>query len=92
MKTRLFDSCPVVLVVSSLLLSSPLSAASEPASNQKEEAVELSPFIVSTQSEKGYAATNTQDGSRLNTPLRDTPGAISVFTKDFLDDLGATTM
>ncbi len=57
-----------------------------------DEAVALSPFIVSTQSEKGYAATNTLDGSRLNTPLRDTPAAISVFTRDFLDDLGATTM
>jgi outer membrane receptor protein involved in Fe transport len=28
-------------------------------------------------------------GSRLNTSLRDTPAAISVFTKEFLDDIGA---
>lgn len=78
------------------LLPLPLPAASAPASAvaavQKEEAVELSPFIVATQAETGYAATNTLDGSRLNTALRDTPGAISVFTREFLDDLGATNM
>src|SRR4051812_6533484 len=67
------------------------AAAPAPAVN-KEEPIELSPFVVSTQADTGYAATNTLDGSRLNTALRDTPGAISVFTKDFLDDIGATNM
>ncbi len=70
-----------------------LLAATTPASSvSKEEPVELSPFVVSEMTEVGYAATNTFDGSRLNTALRDTPGAISVFTKDFLDDLAATNM
>lgn len=54
------------------------------------DVIELSPFQVNADAETGYQATNTLDGSRLNTPLRDTPGAISVFTKDLLDDLGIT--
>ena len=56
----------------------------------KDETVILNPFLVTTSTDTGYAATNTLDGSRLNTALRDTPAAISVFTKDFIDDIGAT--
>jgi outer membrane receptor protein involved in Fe transport len=84
------------LAVSAALLPLVLVAAPAPATPggtaPPDEAVELSPFVVSTLTEKGYAATNTLDGSRLNTALRDTPAAISVFTRDFLDDIGATNM
>src|SRR5688572_31918352 len=55
-----------------------------------DEPISMSPFQVTAEDDTGYRAANTLDGSRLNTPLRDTPGAISVFTKDFIDDLGAT--
>lgn len=77
-----------------LLLPATLPGAAAPAAGDaaNPEPIALSPFVVSTQSEQGYAATNTLDGSRLNTALRDTPAAISVFTKDFLDDIGATNM
>ena len=51
--------------------------------------VTLSPFEVRTDKDTGYTATNTLAGSRLNTSLRDTPASISVFTKEFLDDIGA---
>ncbi|MEY4006987.1 MAG: hypothetical protein RLZZ221_3083, partial [Verrucomicrobiota bacterium] len=54
-----------------------------------EPTVTLSPFEVRTDQDTGYTATNTLAGSRLNTSLRDTPAAISVFTKEFLDDIGA---
>ncbi len=56
------------------------------------ETVELSPFVVSVQTETGYAATNTLEGSRLNTALRDTPGSVSILTRDLLDDLAATSL
>ncbi len=55
----------------------------------KDETVVLSPFNVTSDRDYGYTATNTLAGSRLNTALRDTPAAISVFTKTFLDDIGA---
>jgi hypothetical protein len=52
--------------------------------------VELSPFVVNTSSDVGYVAENTLAGSRLNTSLRDTAGSVSVFTREFLDDLAIT--
>jgi iron complex outermembrane receptor protein len=64
--------------------------APAPTVSSTESAVVLNPFVVSTSTETGYAATNTLDGSRLNTALRDTPAAISVFTRDFLNDISAT--
>lgn len=67
-----------------------LPAQNVSTSAPNEETITLNPFIVSTEDEAGYRATNTLDGSRLNTALRDTPGAISIFTRDLLDDLGAT--
>ncbi|MBI4625265.1 MAG: TonB-dependent receptor plug domain-containing protein [Verrucomicrobia bacterium] len=82
---------PAILVSTLLLLAARAASAPVPAVS-KEEPVELSPFVVSELTETGYAATNTLEGSRLNTALRDTPGAISVFTKDFLDDLAATNL
>jgi iron complex outermembrane recepter protein len=59
---------------------------------EAQETVVLNPFLVSSAADTGYSATNTLDGSRLNTALRDTPAAISVFTKDFIDDIGATDL
>ncbi len=72
-------------------LPSVLLAASAPAP-AGEKVVELSPFVVSEEADIGYAATSSLEGSRLNTSLRDTPGAISIFTKDLLDDLAVTSI
>ncbi len=55
-----------------------------------DEIVILNPFLVNAEEESGYRATNSLLGSRLNTPLRDLAGPISIFTRDFLDDIGAT--
>lgn len=55
-------------------------------------AVVLNPFVVESEGETGYAATNTLDGSRLNTALKDTPAPISVFTRNLLDDINATDL
>jgi len=52
------------------------------------EVVELSPFTVNTSDDKGYRAENSLAGSRLNTSLRDTPASVTVFTKEFLEDIG----
>lgn len=72
--------------------ATPLESRDRPASRpgRDSETVELSPFVVNTARDLGYLAENTLAGSRLNTKLRDTPGSISVFTREFLDDLGIT--
>jgi outer membrane receptor protein involved in Fe transport len=56
------------------------------------ETITLSPFEVSVDKDTGYISQNTASGSRLNAALRDTPAAISVFTAEFLQDIGATSV
>lgn len=63
------------------------------ASNVTEQDVTiLSAFVVNESDDVGYAAASTLAGSRLNTNLKDLAAPISVFTKELLDDLGATTV
>ncbi len=79
--------CFLPLVLRAQQLSAP-----PPAAAAREEVVELSPFSVNTSRDVGYQAENTLAGSRLNAKLRDTPGSVSVFTKEFLEDLAITDM
>jgi outer membrane receptor protein involved in Fe transport len=55
----------------------------------EEDIVRMSVFTVSEQADTGYQALNTLAGTRLNTPLKDIGASISVYTKDFMDDIGA---
>ncbi|HEU5081684.1 MAG TPA: TonB-dependent receptor [Opitutaceae bacterium] len=64
------------------------SAASAP--TDAESTVVLSPFEVNAARDYGYTATSALAGGRTNTALKDTPAAISVFTRQFLDDINAT--
>ena len=67
------------------------SAPTTPASPPPAAApVELSPFQVTTDRDVGYTAENSLAGSRLNTALRDTASSLSVFTREFLDDIAIT--
>src|SRR5688572_20296783 len=55
----------------------------------KEEAVELSPFVVNAQQDRGYRATTTLAGTRINTPLKDLASSITEITAEFLKDVSA---
>ena len=54
-----------------------------------EDTYELSPFEVLTDDNVGYMATSSLAGSRLNTDLKDVASAISVVTREFIDDTGS---
>ncbi len=56
------------------------------------EIIELSPFTVNAAEDTGWRAQNTLAGSRMNSSLADTPGVLDVLTKEFLDDMGVTTL
>jgi outer membrane receptor protein involved in Fe transport len=47
----------------------------------------LSPFSVSGDKDEGYRASNSIAGTRTNTPIKDIPLNIQVFTKELSDDL-----
>ena len=82
-------------VIAALLLAaafvSPVAAQQTPAPTTAgaTDPIELSPFVVSTDQDTGYAAQSTLSGTRTRTPLKDVPSAIGVFTADFMSDLGA---
>ena len=62
------------------------NASSEP----PEETVTLPPFMVTAEDDQGYYASSTLAGTRLRTELSDIGTAVSVLTKEFLEDIGAT--
>jgi outer membrane receptor for ferric coprogen and ferric-rhodotorulic acid len=94
--SRLFLSAAACALVSLSLSRAqtaptpPPASASAPAPAPAGEVVELSPFTVNTSRDLGYQAENTLAGSRLNARLRDTPGSVAVFTKEFIEDLAIT--
>ncbi|HEY0946064.1 MAG TPA: TonB-dependent receptor plug domain-containing protein [Opitutaceae bacterium] len=64
----------------------------ESAPSGRSETVELSPFEVSTSQDKGYRATNSISGTRLNTPIKEIPMPIEVITEKLLRDTGSTDL
>ena len=85
---------PLLGVAQTTTPAAPAAPPAAPAtgSTRPGDAVVLSPFEVSTSRDVGYVATNSLAGSRLNASLKDTPAIIDVFTKEFLDDIGATSL
>lgn len=67
--------------------------AAEPAASATDsEVVVLSPFVVDVSKDKGYRATNSISGTRLNTAIKDLPMPIEVVTEEFLRDTGSTDL
>ena len=64
--------------------------ANIPVATDDEDVIALSPFEVTSAKDTGYAATETLAGTRIRTELKDVGAAISVVTKEFLRDVGAT--
>ena len=64
----------------------------QPPPQAASEVVQLSPFQVTSGTEKGYLATQTLNGTRLNTSLRDVGAAMTIFTEQILDDLAANSV
>lgn len=74
------------------LLSTLLLATTHAQEAEGDEIVELSPFVVSEDSEIGYLATETLSGSRLRTQLGDVAASIDVLTEEFLQDVAAVDL
>lgn len=53
-----------------------------------EKTYSLSPFQVDASEDKGYRASGTLAGTRINTRLDDIGSAVSVLTSEFMDDIG----
>jgi hypothetical protein len=68
--------------------TAPATPATTTTSSTQDEDVPvvLSPFVVDSSEDSGYAAKDTLAGTRIRTQLRDVGSAISVVTKKFLED------
>ncbi|HRE80628.1 MAG TPA: TonB-dependent receptor plug domain-containing protein [Opitutaceae bacterium] len=64
--------------------------AQPPAS--RDAVVELSAFEVSTALDRGYRAGNSVSATRIDTPIKDLPFAVSAFTQQFIQDTGSTEL
>jgi len=65
-------------------------AVAAPVVPDPDEVMKLSPFVVETDTDKGYQSASTLAGTRLRTELRDVGAAISVVNAQFLADTGST--
>ncbi len=54
----------------------------------QEEAVQLSPFVLSTERDTGWSANDTLSANRTKQALKDVPVNIDAITADFIQDLG----
>ena len=77
-----------IAAVSALLLSAPLYAQKPSATPVGSETIELSPFEVRSESENGYAASETMTGSRIKMQIIDLPYSVNVITNEFTKDFG----
>ena len=79
-----------IVLIATLSFSSLLPTVTLAQEEDEEEIFELSPFTVEDDPDLGYLALSSLAGTRLNTRLEDVGTSISVLTKEFLDDVGAT--
>lgn len=77
-------------LLATCLASTPLLFAQD--AEEENDVVELSPFQVSTEGDRGYFAANTVSGSRIDVPIQDIPLALEVVTSEFIEDTGATDL
>ena len=87
---RSFRSTPsaLLLALAILLPALPHAVGEQPgqSSEESDEEIVLSPFVVTAEDDQGYQANSTLAGSRLRTDLKDVGASFSVVTAQFLKD------
>ena len=88
---RLADSKKMLVACAAYLAASQFSYAQSTtaASDSKEDAVLLSAFQVSSTQGKGYTSSNAATGFKTNESLLKIPQAVTLVTRDLIDDIGA---
>ena len=63
------------------------SLSAQTAAEPDTETIVLNPFTVSSTAERGYRASNSVSGTRVETRIAEMPMAIQAFTEDFIRDI-----
>lgn len=90
----IYAACSVALHAQSTP-AAPTDGPRRPSENlttPDDDTLVLSPFVIRTEQERGYTASQTLAGNRLVTDVRDIGASISIYTKDMIDDLGITNL
>lgn len=66
------------------------TAASSTATEPQDEPVQLSPFMVTGQNDRGYNSVNTVGATRINSEIKNSPISVVVINQEFIQDIGAT--
>lgn len=69
-----------------LALSAGVVLAQTTSTRSKEEVLELSPFEVKPEDNRGYVASETMTGTRVATQIKDLPYTVNVITSEFFED------
>ncbi len=77
----------LLLVLPALVGSVALAQTDTPPAAPAGEIVQLSPFSVTSENDSAYRAANAISGTRTNTPIKDIPLNIQVFTPEMGDDI-----
>ena len=77
--------------IAALTLSGNLLLGQATAASPDEGVTELDPFTVTATKTKGWGATASMGGTRINLPINDVPITIVVINREFMDDVGAST-
>lgn len=90
-RTPLLVAAAAASAISLQAQTVPPPAATRPSTTPPPaDVVELSPFSVSAERDRGYQATSSLAGTRIRTELKDIANPISVVTKEFMQDIAAT--
>jgi iron complex outermembrane receptor protein len=84
-RARTASFCCLALLTSRAVAQTPVP----PSEQAVGDTVALPTFTVSTSQDKGYRATNSVSATRVDTPIKDLPFAITAFTEQFITDTGA---
>ncbi len=92
LKPGLAWSLPALLLGSLASLTAQVAPTITAPTQVSLDTVELSPFVVTELTDKGYRATQTLAGTRLKTDLKDIAASVQILTTEFLDDVGANNL
>jgi outer membrane receptor protein involved in Fe transport len=77
--------------LSATCIATPAFAQDEATEGADDDVYVMNPFMVSAEDNSGYVASNSISGTRSQTPIRENPLNIQVFTEDFAGDLQLTS-
>ncbi len=89
--TPKLTSPSITLVLTSIMAVAAHAQTPAPAPEASDEVVKLNPFLVDASYDSGYTASNSISATRSNTPIKDLPLNIQVFTPELAQDILART-